>query len=247
MPEKRGDHFQGKSALEHLREARKKGSKATEATHGVEMPGYFSAGCDSARESALYLLLLFFLLPSLPFSFFAIFTAALLLWKTGRAALLGWQRLGRLHRLIEEERWEIEHHRGQEREELAEMYRAKGFEGKLLEEVLDVLMADDNRLLQVMLEEELGAPTESYEHPLEQALGAAVGVFVSGAIFLTSLLTPFSFLPAIATSLLIGISAYLSAKREGNEPIPSVAWHLGTAGLATGALLLLLRMLSGGL
>ncbi len=36
---------------------------------------------------------------------------------------------------IEEERWEIQHHRAQERLELTEMYAAKGLSGKLLEEV----------------------------------------------------------------------------------------------------------------
>ena len=50
------------------------------------------------------------------------------------------------------------------------------FSGKLLDEVIDVLMADDNRLLQVMLEEELGLSLETYEHPLKQAAGAFFGV-----------------------------------------------------------------------
>ena len=55
-----------------------------------------------------------------------------------------------------EERFEIAHHRGQEKEELTELYALKGFKGELLDQVINVLMADDNRLLSVMLEEELG-------------------------------------------------------------------------------------------
>ena len=60
----------------------------------------------------------------------------------------GLGRLERLHRVIEEERWEIEHHRQEEREELAALYQAKGLTGKLLDDVVATLMADDNRLLQ---------------------------------------------------------------------------------------------------
>ncbi len=40
-----------------------------------------------------------------------IFSAGWVVWKTARSALLGWARIERLHRVIEEERWEIEHHR----------------------------------------------------------------------------------------------------------------------------------------
>jgi hypothetical protein len=115
---------------------------------------------------------LFFSFSTPLFLMLSLFSFGWAVWKTGRSALLGWGRMERLHRLIEEERWEIQHHRAQERRELGEMYRAKGFDGKLLEEVLDVLMSDDNRLLKVMLEEELGLTLEAYEHPLRQAIGA---------------------------------------------------------------------------
>ena len=56
------------------------------------------------------------------------------------------------------------------------MYEQKGLSGDLLDQVIEVLMADDNRLLRVMLEEELGLTLESYEHPLKQAAGAGLGV-----------------------------------------------------------------------
>ena len=97
--------------------------------------------------------------------------------------LLGWARLERLHRIVEEERYEIENHRQQEREELKELYRAKGFQGKLLDEVVDVLMADGERLLKVMVEEELGLSLQSQEHPLKQGAGSALGAFVASFSF----------------------------------------------------------------
>ena len=96
-------------------------------------------------------------------------------WKTARSALLGWARVERFHRVIEEERWEIEHHRAARKARAYRNVPGKGLTGKFLEEVIDVLMADDNRLLRVMLEEELGITLEAYEHPLKQAAGAFCG------------------------------------------------------------------------
>ncbi|MBI2809614.1 MAG: VIT1/CCC1 transporter family protein, partial [Candidatus Melainabacteria bacterium] len=169
-----GEHFRGKTVPDHLKEARARGALASAEIHGTEMPGHFAAGADTAKETAFALLFLWvifshYLAPELTFLFLVLFCAGWTIWKTARSALLGWARMERMHRVIEEERWEIEHHRTQERQELTEMYHAKGLEGKLLEEVIEVLMSDDNRLLRVMLEEELGLTLEIYEHPLKQA------------------------------------------------------------------------------
>ena len=142
---------------------------------------------------------------------------------------------GKTPRLIEEERWEIEHHRPQEREELKALYAVKGFSGKLLDESVDILMADDNRLLQVMLEEELGLSLESYEHPLKQALGAFFGVIVSSAImccwFLSS--SPGGARPSLQR-LVIACSAGMVAHLERNQPLPAIVWNVANAALASG-------------
>lgn len=221
------DHFKGKEALEHVIEARLRGRAASAEIHGTEMPGHYSAAADAAKETAFVFLILWSLGVSFPF--FA-FVLGWLFWKGGRSAFLGWSRLERLHRLIEEERWEIEHHRAQEKEELRALYAAKGFSGKLLDEAVDVLMADDNRLLQVMLEEELGLNLESYEHPLKQATGAMVGALGASAFFL---LPPWT--TPLSSALIIAISAGLFAKLERNKPLPAIVWNLALAALAAGA------------
>ncbi|NGX37337.1 MAG: hypothetical protein K1000chlam2_00491 [Chlamydiae bacterium] len=222
------EHFKGKNVAEHLRDARKKGAVATAEVHGTELPGHFSAAADSAKETALAFLILWAIGTTLGYPLlipFIAFGFGWFLWKTGRSALLGWGRLERLHRVIEEERWEIEHHRDQEKQELREMYEAKGFSGKLLDEVVDVLMADDNRLLRVMLEEELGLSLEVYEHPLKQALGAALGVLITATAALCAYyFWPYFGIPLICLLVVI-IASKMTAKYEKRRLLNSVIWN----------------------
>lgn len=234
------DHFKGREPLDHVIEAHRKGQSATEEIHGTEMPGHISACTDAAKETTTLFLILWVLLNIFhtdPAQFpktLIFFTLGWLLWKVGRSALLGWARLERMHRLIEEERWEIEHHLPQEREELRALYQAKGFSGKLLDEVIEVLMADDNRLLQVMLQEELGLPLESQEHPLKQAFGAGVGVVISFAV----LLVAFYFFPPVvlivSAAVLIGTASAIAAHLERNSVSSAFIWNLAVAALAAG-------------
>jgi hypothetical protein len=226
------NHFKGKPPLEHVIEARRKGKMASAEIHGTELPGHISAAADAAKETSL-LILIFWVL-EVSHSFMLIFLASWLIWKVGRSAILGWSRLERLHRVIDEERWEIEHHRPQEKEELKALYAAKGFSGRLLDEVIEVLMADDNRLLQVMLEEELGLSLESYEHPLKQASGALLGVVGAALILSVGLfLLPIWGLPLMAAVVIV-LSAGTTAQLEKNRVLPSLIWNLAIAALAAG-------------
>mgnify|MGYP002778774842 FL=1 len=229
-------HFEGKNAMEHVIEARLKGLEASREIHGMEMPGHYNEASDAAKETAFLLVVLMILLgeKGLDGSWLGALIPGWLVWKVGRSAVLGWARLERLHRVIEEERWEIEHHRAQEREELKAMYAGKGFEGKMLEEVTDVLMADDNRLLQVMLEEELGLRLESYEHPLKQACGAAVGVAAAAALVVGG----WEFLgetgALVMSAFVIAFSAAISAKLEKNRLAVAMIWNIAIGALAGG-------------
>lgn len=235
------NHFGGKSVIEHLKEARARGALASAEIHGTEMPGHLAAGADSAREMAFLLGLLFLL----GVGFWTLFIAAcgFLVWKIGRSALLGWARLERLHRLIEEERWEIEHERAQEEEELKALYAAKGFSGQLLKDVISTLSSDDNRMLQIMLEEEMGLTLEVYEHPLKQAVGAGVGVILSAALCLVG--TMLGFWPLLAAIAVISISsATLMASLERNRRLEAVIWNLALIGFGLGAVYLLKKLIS---
>jgi hypothetical protein len=231
-------HFEGKSSLDHVIEARRKGQMSSSEVHGEELPGHYNAAADSAKETAFLIIVLTTLFHEIAFNysrFLMVFLFGWLLWKTGRSAILGWRRLERLHRLIEEERWEIEHHRAQEKEELRALYAAKGFSGKLLDEVVEVLMADDNRLLQVMLEEELGLQMESYEHPLKQAAGAALGVLGASVITVFGLLALPFYGALLCAGLVIVFCAGTTAQMEKNRRLPSIVWNVAAAVLAAGS------------
>lgn len=243
-------HFKGKEAMGHLAEVQAQGIMAATEIHGTEIPGPIAAGTDAARETALVLLLAWTLLFSVHvptsemYRILIPFACGWALWKCGRGAWLGWTRLERLHRVLEQEKWEIEHHRPQEREELRVLYSAKGFEGKLLEEVVDVLMADDSRLLRVMVEEEMGISLESHEHPLKQGLGALVGSVIASLICIVTLFFAGPLGILFGSLVSMAIAGVISAWFAQNRWIPAIVWNVGLGILAFGSVYFLIEYLS---
>ena len=224
-------HFKGKTIPDHLVEARKKGAAASAEIHGTEASGFLFSLCDCLKEGIVLFTLVYLLSGT---THLLAFSLGYLLFKSGRSARLGWARLERLHRLIKEEQYEIEHHREEEREELTAIYAAKGVEGKLLKDLIDVLIADDNRLLQVMLQDELGLSLESYEHPLKQAFGAFLGCFIAGFVSYTALLAGGFLSLSLSALILIIIASILTAKKENNNLIKAAVWSIGIAFLSVG-------------
>lgn len=213
-------HFTENSVIEHMRKARDKGNKAISEFHAVEVPGHISAGADSAKDSAISTLLIQMIAVTLAipvnkiFILLTVYMIGIFFWKVGRSAHLAWSRLERINALVEEEKHEIETNREEEREELTDMYAAKGFREPLLTKIIDVLMADDNKLLAVMLEEELGIPMEAYVHPLKQALGAAIGVGITALSIPIGLAISETYGLYITTFCITGLAGFLMAKIE---------------------------------
>ncbi len=89
---------------------------------------------------------------------------------------------------LERERSEIRDHFDHERDEVRALYAAKGFRDPLLEQIVETLTADDDRLLKVMMEEELGLFMHHVPHPLVVGLGNFAGALIAGlALALPSL------------------------------------------------------------
>jgi len=244
-------HFKGKDALHHIVEVQTTGKLASSEYHGVEASGSFFAAFDAAKDVAITLTLFIIILsffdftPDVLTALFFSFCGALLFWKFSRATLLAWSRLERLHRVAEEEQREIIEKRPQEREELIALYSAKGFEGKLLEDAVDVMMADGDRLLRVMLQEELGFRLEETEHPLIQGLGAALGSLS------TQLALFFAFFAferegaIVAASLIVAIASAIPTLQEKNRVIRSMVWNIGLALLSFAACYYLMNSMTG--
>ncbi len=79
------------------------------------------------------------------------------------------------------EYWEIENLREKEIEEIREIYQEKGFEGELLEQVVQVIIADDDRWVDVMMKEELGM-IESDKSPFKIGAITFISFIVLGFV-----------------------------------------------------------------
>jgi len=225
------EHFKGKDAIGHIAEVQARGIMASSEIHGAETPGFFFSLLDAAKETAVALLFislaLSHLVESSSLGILIAFSLAWLFWKFSRASWLATSRLERLHRVMDQERHEIEVNRDQERIELRALYEAKGFQGKLLDDAVDVLMADGDRLLRVMLEEELGFRLEQNDHPLIQGLGAGLGVLLAATAAMgASMYFGFTGLQITAFSV-IAFASFTFAKLEKNNPIRAIVWNVG--------------------
>jgi VIT1/CCC1 family predicted Fe2+/Mn2+ transporter len=129
----------------------------------------------------------------------------------------------------------IAHYAEGEREEVRQIYRAKGFEGDDLERVVDVITSDRRRWVDTMLQEELGLPLEG-----ASALWAATITFVAFVLvgllpllpFLTTYFAPeLSIRPFLLSSLVTGLAFFAIGAAKGRF----VEEHWLWSGLETAA------------
>jgi len=227
------DHYDGKDALGHLLDARAKGHSAGSEPHGIEASGIWHAFCDSAKMTAiagLFFLLTEHYLPlGLPHVASILGLAlAWAIWMGGRSCWLAFTRLDRLLKAIAEEKHEVDNNRSMEKQELKEIYALKGFEGKLLDDVVDVLASDNNRLLEIMLEEELGIKKQSQDHPLLQGFAAFASSALVGiaGVWLYYTLG----LWGLGLHALTYVAAAIGSARLSNvDVLKSAIWQVGVA------------------
>lgn len=225
------DHFHGQTALRHIAEVRASGISASQEVHGAEAPGPVFAFLDASRETAVLIAAFFIVISACGMANDCkmVLGASLLVgwafWKGARSAFLAWSRLLRMHRVASEEREEIESNRPQEREELVALYGEKGFSGPLLDKVVDVLMADQDRLLRVMLQEEMGLRLEEHPHPLVQGFFAIAGVLFASVVAIPCLLGLSLQLTTVCAMVFAGCMGGISARIEKNDGISAFVWN----------------------
>ncbi len=87
-----------------------------------------------------------------------------------------------LDKRIATERYEIEHEPEEERAELQDIYRKKGFSGPLLHRVVDHLTANDERWLRAMVHDELGLVEHERINPWLEGLQVGLSFVIGGLI-----------------------------------------------------------------
>jgi VIT1/CCC1 family predicted Fe2+/Mn2+ transporter len=82
---------------------------------------------------------------------------------------------------VRKEQYELEHHPDAERRELAEMFRSRGVEAELADEVARQVSAHPEEALRVHVREELGVDHQELPSPVTAA-GASLLTFAAGAL-----------------------------------------------------------------
>lgn len=104
------------------------------------------------------------------------------------------------HRLREIEAGHIERHPEGEREEIRQIYAAKGFQGEDLERVVQIISSDKKHWIDVMLAEEYGV-SASLSAPMHIALHTFAAFILCGSMPLLPFLLSLPYAPWIALVL----------------------------------------------
>ena len=140
---------------------------------------------------------------------------------------------------IDRENWEIENKPEDERKEIEDIYKAKGFTGKDLEMIVNKIISDKKVWLNTMLTEELNLNLEIAGHPLKGAL-IMFGSFLVGGIlpiipfFFSSGFTPL----IIAVGFSLSASFIVGAVKSRMANTSLIKGGIEMAGLGTGIALI---------
>lgn len=140
---------------------------------------------------------------------------------------------------IAKEEWEMENKPDVERQEIEEIYKAKGFEGKDLEMIVNKITSNKKVWLDTMLTEELKLNIEVVGNPLKSAF-RMFGAFLLGGILP---IVPFFFasgyLPlGVAIGISLSTSFAVGAVKSKIAQTSIIKGGLEMAGLGTGIALL---------
>jgi vacuolar iron transporter family protein len=140
---------------------------------------------------------------------------------------------------ITREKWEIENKPNDEKKEIEDIYKAKGFSGKDLEFIVNKITSDKKIWLDTMLTEELNLNLEIAGSPLKSAFRMFVSFLIGGMLPIL----PFFFISGLdALFAAIGISIFTSFTvgviKSKLANTSKIVGGLEMAGLGTGVALI---------
>lgn len=120
---------------------------------------------------------------------------------------------------------EVEKVPEREREEVREIYKAKGFSGKLLEDIVAKISSDKDVWVRIMMQEELGLSKVDTAAIMKTSIIVGVAAILGSFVPVTPyfLLTPGQALPVslvVSTAVLFGVGVFKAKTYVGN-PVKS--------------------------
>ena len=140
---------------------------------------------------------------------------------------------------IDRENWEIENKPEDERKEIEDIYKAKGFTGKDLEMIVNKIISDKKVWLNTMLTEELNLNLEIAGHPLKGALIMFGSFLVGGILPIIPFFFSSGFNPLIiAVGFSLTASFIVGAVKSRMANTSLIKGGIEMAGLGTGIALI---------
>jgi len=140
---------------------------------------------------------------------------------------------------IERENWEIENKPDDERQEIEDIYKAKGFTGKDLEMIVNKITSNKKVWLDTMLNEELNLNLEIVGHPLKSALRMFGAFLVGGILPIIPFFFASGFIPLlVAIGISISTSFTVGAIKSRMANTSLIKGGIEMAGLGTGIALI---------
>ncbi|MGI0081950.1 MAG: VIT1/CCC1 transporter family protein [Nitrosopumilaceae archaeon] len=144
-----------------------------------------------------------------------------------------------LHSEIEREKWEIENVPDKERQEIEDIYKAKGFSGTELETIVNKITSDKKVWLDTMLTEELKLNFEIVGSPLKSALRMFGSFLVGGILPIIPYFFADGYVPLlIAIGISLSASFVIGAAKSKIANLSIIKGGLEMAGLGTGIALI---------
>jgi VIT1/CCC1 family predicted Fe2+/Mn2+ transporter len=144
-----------------------------------------------------------------------------------------------LHSEIERELWEIENVPEKERQEVEDIYKAKGFSGADLEMVVKKVTSDKKVWLDTMLNEELKLNLEIVGSPLKSALRMFGSFLIGGILPIIPYFFADGYVPLlVAIGISLSASFVIGAIKSKLANLSIIKGGLEMAGLGTGIALI---------